>query len=347
MTIALDIGASRFRSLRRQGTQLVGRSRRALYAVLPDSQARRELLERVDISYAACDNGLVLTDDDAAEFSRLFQVPCLPLLPGGNLPSDNPPARQILSWFVESLLPEPRQDEDICCLTLPGPKHVRRLGQAQEPHFLTHLVRLRGYQPFVLSGARAALFAELGHEAFTGIAISFGAATCEMSLARQGLEITGCSVPLGGDWIDRRLTDADPEFSRKDAGGEHVYVDEVTRWKETYSGSILHPKTDREAFLADRYRELIDQVLEEAKECLVTAPLALSLPHPISLILCGGTARVRGFGNLFQQMLANSSFPVRVQKVRIVADSDYTIARGCLIAAEIEQQAILNERRAA
>ena len=79
----------------------------------------------------------------------------------------------------------------------------------------------------------------------------------------------------------------------------------------------------------------------------MASPLALSLPHPVSLILCGGSARVQGFGNLFQRKLADSDFPVRIQKVRIVTDSDYSVARGCLIAAEIEQQAIINERRAA
>jgi hypothetical protein len=67
----------------------------------------------------------------------------------------------------------------------------------------------------------------------------------------------------------------------------------------------------------------------------------------MSVVCCGGTAKIRGFGNMLQQMLADAAFPLRVQKVRMVTDSDYTVARGCLIAAEIEEQAASDRRQAA
>jgi len=347
MTIALDIGTSSLRSLRRRGERLIGRNCRALYAVLPDSSQRRSVLDQLAVSYSVSENNLILTCDAAADYSRLFQVPCLRLLPEGRLPANNPPARQIVSWLIDRLLPEPADSQTVCCLTLPGPKRSDSFTSLPQSELLTHLVRLRGYRPVILNPARAALFAELGSESFTGIVICFGAGTTEMVLGRQGVEVASHTVSIGGDWLDQALAEADPQFAGDASGNDGLYLDDVTLWKETFGRSILHPRTDREAFLADCYRDMIEQVLEEVQQALLTSPLALSLPHPISLILCGGTARVRGFGNLFQQVLADTSFPVRVKKVRLVTDSDYIVARGCLIAAELEQRAALDERRAA
>jgi hypothetical protein len=347
MTIALDLGASRLRSLRRRGERLIARSGRALYAVLPDSILRRRALEKIGVPFSVSKDTLILASDAAAEYSRLFQVPTLPLLPEGRVPTENPPARQILAALIEQLLPAPTQANEVCCLTLPGAKRALRFVAREEREFLSHVVELRGYRPLVLSAGRAIVLAELEDDTFTGIGMSFGAATSEVCLARHGMEIASCSVPIGGDWIDRALADADPQFAWDSAGARHIYLDEVTRWKENLSGSVLHPKTEREAFLADLYRDLIGQVLDETTNSLLTSPLALSLPHPVSLVCCGGTAKIRGFGNMLQQMLADAAFPLRVQRVRMVIDSDYTVARGCLIAAEIEEQAIRGERQAA
>jgi len=60
MSIALDIGVSRIRSLRRGAEGLVLRRVRPVYTVLPDSPSYRDMLVRMPVPYALCDDALLM-----------------------------------------------------------------------------------------------------------------------------------------------------------------------------------------------------------------------------------------------------------------------------------------------
>ena len=94
---ALDLGVHRFRSLRRVGGRTVGRGCRAAYGALPDSPARRRLLDQVGLDYATTQAGrdgeaaeLLLFGDAADEYAKLFGTPPLALLPDGAVADRRP-----------------------------------------------------------------------------------------------------------------------------------------------------------------------------------------------------------------------------------------------------------------
>jgi hypothetical protein len=62
----------------------------------------------------------------------------------------------------------------------------------------------------------------------------------------------------------------------------------------------------------------------------------LGLIDPLPLVVAGGTARIPGFRDLLLDVLPSVSLPVSIGDVRLVAASDFTIARGGLIRAELE-----------
>lgn len=346
MTIAFDIGAHRIRSLRREGNRLLARSCRSLYAVLPDDELQQRLLQQIGVPFAACDGGLILMSDVAVEYARLFRSVPVPLLPGGRVPLDDPPARQVLASLVETVLPRPARPGELCILTAPGrdgsqPAATRPASRDPEIDFLTRLLRLRGYAPAVISAGMGVVLAELVDRGFTGIGISFGAAYSEAVLAHRGVEIARCAVPHAGNWIDDRLARITEEYAWDAAGNRYLDCTAIARWKESWTGSIVEPASHRESLLAQLYEGLIAHVLRKAAEEFSARRDVVKALGPLAVVVCGGTARVRGFGELFERVLRAADFPLGIESVRVAVDSDYTIARGCLIQAELEDESAL------
>jgi len=338
MSIALDIGVSRIRSLRRNAEGLVFRRVRPVYAVLPDSDSYRDMLARMPVPYAICDDALLMFGEPAADFSRLFQTPFVDLLPDGKIPDDDPPARQLLAAMIEALLPEPNTPNELCCLTLPGNPDTFAARRARRLTLLTHLVSLRGYTPLIISSARALILAELVAESFTGIGLVFGAGSCDISICRQGQEIAHCCVPRGGNWIDEQMALRFQDYSWDSAGNRYLDIDGITCWKESLDRSRAVPETEREMFLAKLNDQLIDRVLSEVARLCVDEAVASEVGRPIGVIADGGPLLGPGTADRLRRAVRKTEFPFDIGAVRTLADSDETIVRGCLINAELEDQ---------
>ena len=346
MSIALDIGAFRLKSLRRVGDRLVARGSRCVHSILPDNESARIALDRAQLPYATCDESLLLFGDSAGDFARLFQSPCLPLMADGHIPHDDPPARQVMATLIEATLPEPRTPGKICCLTLPG-KHDTADATDRELEFFSRVVKLRGYEPIVLGAGMAAILAELVDCGFTGIGIDFGAATTEVSLAHRGIELARCVVPRGGNWIDAQLARQNNEYAF-DASGNRYLDTELSRfWKEDSARALDDPSDDQDAYLVELYSQLIAEVLSSASSIFASIPGVCDVPQPLDVVCTGGTASIRGFGSLFERFCQDGTFPVDINRVRVRAESDYTVARGCLICAELESETLSPRRQAA
>ena len=103
MSVSLDVGSDRLRSLHCRDGRLVGRSCRAVYAALADTDVHRQALTQMRIPFAVCDEDLVLIGDTAYEYAGLFRAPLAPVLPAGKLPLADAPARQILATHEDAL----------------------------------------------------------------------------------------------------------------------------------------------------------------------------------------------------------------------------------------------------
>lgn len=333
MTVALDVGAHRVRSLRRDERRLLAQSCRALYAVLPDSDSQRDLLRRTGIPFAACEEDLALMGDGAEEYARLFRALSVPLFPDGRVPSGDPPARQIIAALIEALLPPSGSFENICCLTVPGGGDDREDDATWQ--FLSQLVRLRGYTPIFLSQAMAIVLAELADRAFTGIGIDLGASKTELVVAHCGVELARCAIPRGGQWIDRELALRAERFAWDSAGNRYLDLEGVRQWKET---ATLRPATAHDDLLTELYAELLGDALSEISIALTRMLDCALVPQPLAVVVSGGAARIGGFKELLERLWRRAAFPLDVDRIRIAAGGDYRVARGCLVRAELETQ---------
>ena len=341
MSIALDFGQYQIRSLRRKEDRLVSRQVRTVYSVLSDSPERRAMLEKVQIPYAVSERELLIIGDAAAEYSQMFQVPCVPLLPGGKVPTDDPPARQIIGAIVDSLLPEPSQKNEKCGMTIPGHSSSGQMGIVDETTgFLYRLVQMRGYEPVIVPAGLAVVFAELVDHSFTGIGMSIGAGSCDVSMAHHGVEIARCTIPRGGNWIDEQMAHQWKNYSWDVSGNQYLDTDNVSQWKQKFDGSLLEPKTVQEQLLADLYQELLGHVFEEVALSFSKEYRVKNSPSPVSLVCSGGMTRITGFEKMLKDQILKTPLSIEVGDVRISTRSAHTIARGCLIQAELDSKTI-------
>lgn len=349
MSVALDLGTRRLRSLRRLDDQLSARRCRAEYLVLDDLEPVRRLLDRAGVTYACCEGSLMLLGDVAAEYSSVFAVPCSPMFPQGRIPRNDPPARQALAAMVEGLLPDPSQAGEICCMTISGTSTIDDAAPSRNKRheFLSQLVALRGYSPLIVNSSTSLVLAELGSDSFTGMGFEFGAGSCSASLVRRGFEIAHTTIPAAGDWIDTELARRAGEFCFDRGGNRYLNSQQAASWKESLTASIVEPSSDREKFLSELVRELVAHVIRNAAESFAKSIGGQEAMRAVPVVIGGGTSRLPGFQAVFEQIWNESQVPLQASEFRLAADADYTIARGCLIRAELETPAAKNGKSAA
>ena len=336
MSCALDIQARQFCSLRRDAQRLVGRSCPALYIAVPPADAERRLLERARIPYALCDGSAVIIGRPADELAPLLHVPRLPMVPDGQLPEEDPLSRQLAATLVDALLPATSVAGEVCCLTLPRAAGDARRHQTKEWQFFSRLVRLRGYEPLLVERSQALVVAELGQRGFTGLCLLLDGSTAELVLAHRGTVLVQAAVPRGGDWIDEQLARKTERIVWDMEGNAYVDVDAVARWKAQSAPSLVFPQNDEAHLLAYLYQQLLQELVTAfAARCGDCREIA-TLSGPLPLVCWGGPALADGFLPVLSERLERGCLPVAVGDMRVVADSTYTIARGCLILAELE-----------
>lgn len=338
MTIALDPGAFAFRSLRRDGPALAARRSRAVAASLRDNEARRRWVTIANVPHLYAEEHLVLPGDAALAASELSEAFPRDLLPGGALPESDPVARQVIAVLVDGLLPWSRYPHEVCCFAQPaygagGADGDMALDRRRE--FISRLVRLRGYEPLPINPATALVLAELGESGFTGIGLALGASGCDVAVVHRGIQIAWGRVERGGAWIDEQLAREIGAW-RRDGRGEHVPDLEFARRRKERSSLESFPD-DESRLVAELYRILTISLIEVVEETLDLDRRIPLLPQPLPVICGGGLARIPGFSELLQGALGRRRLAAPLAVPQVAGDQEYTIARGCLIRAELEE----------
>lgn len=314
MSVGLDLGTTEFRSIRDSGDDLIARRCRASYLVLKDTPGHRRLLEHAQARHGTCGDDLIVLGDDAVECGQMLDLPVIPLLRGGRLPSADPVARQILALMVEAVLPTALRPGTVCCVTVPGGYGLEGDSQSLDVRYLKQLAALRGYAPQIISSGQAVVLAELSIAAFSGLGISLGATNCEVAVIHCGRELARCTIA-------GRLGELSEEFA-----------------VDSESNSI---KSKQESGESRRdwernYLRVLTSILTEARESLASEGSIRLIPQPVSIACTGGITQSEGFENLFHQAWKQAGWPIRVAQIRLATNPRFAIARGGLIKAILE-----------
>lgn len=312
MSVGLDLGTTEFRSIRDSGGDLVARRCRAYYLVVKDTPGHRRLLEHTQAQYGTCGDDLLVFGDDALECAAMLDVPAVPLLRDGRIPSADPVARQILALMVEAVLPTAQPGDSVCCLALPGGYGLDGDTQSLDVRFLQQLVSLRGYKPQLISSGLAMVLAELSSASFSGFGISLGMTNCEIGLVHCGRELARCTIPS--------------PFGELANGG----AGELKSGLTMTTVDTTQPGWERNCL------RMLTSIFSEAREALIAEGSIRLMPQPTGIACSGWIASTEGFTDLFQTAWSQAGWPLKTSPVRIPRNPRFAVAYGALIKAILD-----------
>ena len=349
MICAIDFGSCWIRSVFRKPEtpdRLAMYSEKSEYALLTNSHELRRTLDDQQIPYADCEGALVVVGNSAAKAQWLSRVPCTPLLIDGIVPTDDAPARQMLSVLTDAMLPPLSGSRNLCAITVPGLRDGSELAVKNE-EFLCRLVRMRGYQPVVVDHAEAALLATCSDASFTGISIVMGAETTTICVARFGMPVAAETVALGSNWIDAEVARHFRIQTWDDEGTCYLDLESVRQWKHAGNVHLRNALGDRERMMARLYTVALDRISGTVAQMLTSTPVRNALQRQrLSVMLSGGAVMIEGFASLLTERFIEHEIAERILSVRVSSDPATAVIRGALIFAELESRALAVEEAA-
>ena len=145
-----------------------------------------------------------------------------------------------------------------------------------------------------------------------------------------------CSVPQGGDWLDEQIAKEFGDTLLDDAGEPILDLPKGESRRRAFDGLLNVPTSNTERFLASLHRDLLYALIRSATFTLASLPRALEIPQPLPLVVVGGVARIAGFEGLLRQAFDLARFPLSIGEIQFANKHDFTVARGCLISAQLE-----------
>lgn len=149
-----------------------------------------------------------------------------------------------------------------------------------------------------------------------------GAGMVNVCYAKFGKDMFTFSIVNSGDWIDKQAAKAT---------GESIAVINKEKTKVKLNES---PKNMIERAIQTQYRIMIEKTVTGIKQGLTKEGAKAKSDKPLDFVIAGGTSMPVGFPEIFKEVLLEAKLPIEIGNVFRPPDPLYSVARGCLIAAE-------------
>lgn len=238
-------------------------------------------------------------------------------------------AFQIMNIMIHNLLGEIEKDKEILIYCVPAnaineqtdadyhQKIVEAIFKAYKSE-KGHTVDARP-----INEGMALVYAELKEKMFTGIGVSCGAGMVNVAYSLFGAPVFTFAIVNSGDWIDKQAAHA--------TGETIAYINKA----KTRVDLDKEPTNLVERAIITQYQLMIEKTVGNIKKGLeANKQKNAKLDAPIDFVVAGGTASPPGFDKMFEKLLRQASLPIEIGRVIRPDDPIYSVARGCLIAAE-------------
>ena len=237
-------------------------------------------------------------------------------------------AQQIMSIMMHGLLDQLTTDNEPLVYCIPANAVNEETDAKYHDKILAAVFKAfedeknRKVNAIPINEAQALVYAELESKAYTGIGISFGAGMVNLCYTKFGQPIFQFSIVNSGDWIDKmaaKATGESPAFINK----EKTKVDLST-----------NPDSLVLRAVKAQYEIMIATTVTEIKKGMATVGNKARSENPVDIVIAGGTSSPKGFDTLFEEQVLKAGLPIEIGKVIRPVDPLYSVARGCLRAAE-------------
>lgn len=238
-------------------------------------------------------------------------------------------AYQILNIMVHSLLGEIDKDKELLYYSVPAnavnqetdADYHRKLLEAIFKAYKSSQGHVIDARP--INEGMALVYAELEEKMFTGVGISWGAGMVNVAHALFGAEVFTFSLVNSGDWID--------EQAAKATGETIAFIN-----KEKHKIDLSkEPSNLVERAIKTQYELMLERTVAGLKKGFEdNKEKNVRIDTPIDIVISGGSSIPNGFDTLFSKLVKNANLPIEVGKIIRPKDPLYSVARGCLLAAE-------------
>jgi hypothetical protein len=177
-------------------------------------------------------------------------------------------------------------------------------------------------RPFPVNEGLALVYAELKDTNYTGIGVSCGGGMINLCFAMFGVPIFKFALVNSGDWIDKMAAKATGETS--------TFINQ----EKTKVKLSTEPNNLIERAIQTQYKIMIEKTVAGIKNGLSEAGKKTRSDKPVDIVVAGGTSIPEGFDVIFGEILKQADLPIQIGKIIKPPDPLYSVARGCLIAAE-------------
>jgi len=279
------------------------------------------LIERDNVAYALGEAAVNMTYTmSSLELKR-------PMIHGCLNPKEKD-AFQIMSIMIHSLVDGVKKDGDLLYYCVPSNAINVETDAEYHQRILDAIFKAyrdeTGYRvdAHPINEALALVYAELAKKAYTGIAMSFGGGMINVCYAMYGNPVFKFAIVNSGDWIDRQAAKAT---------GESVSF--INKEKNKID-LTQNPTSLVERAIHTQYRLMIEHTVAGLKKGFTDVTKTVRTDAPVDVVIAGGTSSPNGFANVFREVLEQTSLPIKIGEIIKPADPLYSVARGCLIAAE-------------
>jgi hypothetical protein len=323
--IGLDIGTSRIVVADSPQRQDARRELNAFVAV-PASDMIENVLKQKQMVYERNCKHIYVYGNDSDFLASFMNVDARRPMRDGLLNPQETNSQHIMQLIVQRLVPRARKGE-VLYYSVPGKGEGVNGKLVYHQAVLKNFLSSLGYNAKPLNEGQAVVFSELQDENFTGIGISFGGGMCNVSVSFMSMPMITFSIPKGGDYIDRNVTEVLGEAN----------TTKVRLEKEENLDLSRAPKDDLSRALHIYYEDVLQSLIDGLRAEFRASSQLPKIDRPMPVVLAGGTARPAGFLQKFEQMLAaGGEFPIEISDVRMAKDPLSATAHGCYIAAASE-----------
>ena len=237
-------------------------------------------------------------------------------------------ARKVLSYILKEVVGKAKKAGEklvFCVPAQPIDQEDEEFDIGYHEDVVTKILSEQGYDARAINEAEALCYAELEKDDYTGVTLSFGAGMVNVCVMLNGEPVLKFSTTKSGDWIDRMSAVASGEpdsvVQAEKEGGEFTVG-------EANENPVL-------AAVSSYYARLIDYTVKQLCVHLEGSKNLPKFVSPLPVVIAGGTSKAKGFVKMFEDKLAENEFPLEVSEVRQAADALHSVAKGCLIAAQV------------
>ncbi|HEY7411164.1 MAG TPA: hypothetical protein VII13_10505 [Vicinamibacteria bacterium] len=325
-TLGVDVGTSKVVAARPKGKSVETASQLNAFMVVPWSRVTEKTLSQNEIAYYREGDELVIFGTDTDRFANMFNAEARRPMANGVLNPREKAAMGVLETILQAIVPKARAQGDILAFSVPAALPGREAELTYHEGTLRRYFEGMGYKAVAVNEGLAIIFSELEDENFSGIGISCGGGMCNGTVAFLSIPTIMFSIAKGGDFIDQSAGAVLNEHSTR-----------VKIMKEEGLDLGRAPKDKFERALHIYYEDLVESLAEALRGALSRAEKLPRSDRALPIVISGGTAKPRGFRELFERALKSRSYPIEFAGVRMAADPLTATARGALVAAMYEK----------